>query len=599
MIKTVWYNKHMQVAQNTNEKNDTGQLKPPKKVRSELFVYKVVLGIEMVAMVGLLIANLVVGFYKPNGGAGGAGLPNNTSSNAGFCKHRTKEELLTFVEEVSKEEAIEIAKKLNGKDSCIPEGLVPESLKLRSDEYAYELLYSYDDVSEVPAIAADSVMGLDTRSPDSFKIDEATDKYAIVSVDLSKTTDEKTSGSSSSNSHYRGISYNREYLDYHEVVEGNLHTSELVVKDRTEDFAKLVLGVNLISDIMNSHSLFDYYFEDKGDSYVMTGVHFGVGVDMTEAENISAYSIPYAVNIFEKRMVLDKATGEMAWEKHESAFGGESKVFNLRSIPLTDEDVLQITAAINNLGDEEVNELREQNRDEDELTGAEMLERRVTAICGKDYTTVYKSSDNTGIFKCNNYTKAIYSITNPERTEKDYKHTALATYLGTDDDEVANKYFGDKLYVYQDYRNTSIRNQLILLVEGSSEEAVVEQNLDAIYSYIKELNEKYKADINIKVFYTDSLNQTSDLKDYIVLSAAAGFYDGWLPHGNGFGNYYYASDKKTPALVELTENPNLYSNQTRDAIKFHRHIEAEINNGREITKEALRQLLRDSFEAGL
>ena len=70
------------------------------------------------------------------------GFLNNSSSNAGFCKHGTKEELLAFVEGVSKEEAIEIVKKLNGKDSCIPEGLVPESLKLRSDEYAYKLLYS-------------------------------------------------------------------------------------------------------------------------------------------------------------------------------------------------------------------------------------------------------------------------------------------------------------------------------------------------------------------------------------------------------------------------------------------------------------------------
>lgn len=590
----------MQVIQNTNEKNNIEQLKPPKKIRSELFIFKVVFGIETVVMVGLLIANFVVGFYKLNGGVrGDSEISNNPSSSVGLCKHKMKEELLAFVEGVSKEEAIEIVKKLNGKDSCIPEGLVPESLKLRSDEYAYEILYSYDDVSEVPAIAADSVMGLDTRSPDSFKIDEATEKYAVVSVDLSKANGEETTGLFSSNSHYRGISYNREYLDYHEVVEGNSHSSELIVKNMTEDFAKLVLGVDLVSDIWNSHSLFDYYFEDKGDSYVMTGVYFGVGVDLAGAESISAYNIPYAINIYEKKRVLDKATGEVTWEKYDSEFGGESRMFDLKSIPLTDEDLLQISAAIYDLDDEEVNELREQNRDEDELTDAEMLERRVTAICGKDYATVYKSSDNTGIFKCNDYTKGIYSITNPERTGEEYKRTALATYLGTDDDEIANKYFDDKLYIYQDYENASIRNQLILLVEGSSEEMIIEQNLDAIYNYIKELNSKYKAEIRIVVFYTDSLNQIKDLKDYIVLSAAAGFHDGWLPHGNGFGNYYYASDKETPALVELAGNPNLYSNQTRNAIKFHRHIEAEVDNGREITKEALRQLLYDSFKTEL
>ena len=47
-------------------------------------------------------------------------------------------------------------------------------------------------------------------------------------------------------------------------------------------------------------------------------------------------------------------------------------MFNLKSIPLTDEDLLQISEAIYDLDDEEVDELREQNRDEGELTDAEM-----------------------------------------------------------------------------------------------------------------------------------------------------------------------------------------------------------------------------------
>ena len=61
----------MQVIQNVNEKNDIEQPNPLKKIRSELFVYRVVFGIEMVVIVGLLIANLVVGLYKSNSGAGG------------------------------------------------------------------------------------------------------------------------------------------------------------------------------------------------------------------------------------------------------------------------------------------------------------------------------------------------------------------------------------------------------------------------------------------------------------------------------------------------------------------------------------------------
>lgn len=100
------------------------------------------------------------------------------------------------------------------------------------------------------------------------------------------------------------------------------------------------------------------------------------------------------------------------------------------------------------------------------------------------------------------------------------------------------------------------------------------------------------------VFYTEDLGQTNDLKDYIIIPGVVGLYS-WLPHGNGFGKYIYQEEKEVPSLVILSENPDLYSSQTRDAIKFHRHIQAEIKNGRDITKESLRQLLYNSFENGL
>jgi hypothetical protein len=265
---------------------------------------------------------------------------------------------------------------------------------------------------------------------------------------------------------------------------------------------------------------------------------------------------------------------------------------------LSNDELLEIQAAIYGLNDDEVAKLKTQYRDEDEMTNAEMLEARASAICGEDYSTIFKATDDSGIFKCNNYTKAIYSISNPDRTEKNYKNIAFATFLGTDDDEIANEFFDNKLYIYQDYRYSGIPDQLILLFESSSEESLIVDNLDTIYNYVKKINEEYATDLILYIFYTEDLSQTNDLKDYVIISGVVGAYS-WLPNGNGFGNYYYQEEKEITALKKLGENPDLYSSQTRDAIKFHRHIRAEINNGKDITKESLKQLLYDSFENGL
>ena len=210
--------------------------------------------------------------------------------------------------------------------------------------------------------------------------------------------------------------------------------------------------------------------------------------------------------------------------------------------------------------------------------------------------TIFKGSDNDGVFRCNDYTKAIYSISNPDKSDEAYKRLANATYFGTDDDETVNQFFKDKLYIYQEYRHTDIPQQLVLLLESPSEEALVENNLDAIYNYLKKVNAERNIDIIITVFYTEDLSKTHELKDYVMIAGAAGYYT-WLPNGNGFGSYIYDEEEKT-SLDKMGENPDLYSSQTRNAIKFRRHIQAEIKNGKQITKDALKKQLQSSFVEG-
>lgn len=577
-----------------NEKQS--ELSQSSQDAQDLRPYKTILFIEIALIIILVITNIAVKvFYSA---------PNNPAqiSDTSTCRHRTKEEILSLLENLTKDEAIDIIRSMYGESKCTIEGLLPEKLELKSNEYAQKILYSYDDVAEVPSIAQDSVMGLgdsfaNKKPTDDFLIDETTDYYTIVSIDNSKVSCGELNEYKSTISCYRGISFNRKYLDYYEKVEGYSHSDEMIFNDLSADFVELALKIIMAINMWDGNSLYEYYFEDSGDSFAITGIFFGVGLDMSNLEGATAFNVPYAINVYEKKLTLDKNTGRVAWEKYDSDYGGKTSSNALKSFSLSDDDLIEIQAIIYGLSDDEVAELKAEYRDEDEMTDAERLEARVSAICGDDYLTVFKASDNSGIFKCNNYTKAIYSISNPDRTEKDYKTTAFATFLGTDDDEVVDDYFSNKLYIYQDYRHSEIPDQLILLLESPSEEALIEDNIDAVYNYIKEINVDYATDLVLSIFYTEDLSQTNDLKDYIIISGAVGFYS-WLPNGNGFGRYYY-QEEEMPALNELGENPNLYSSQTRNAIKFHRHIRAEINNGRDITKESLRQLLYNSFESGL
>lgn len=555
-----------------------------------LHVYKIILCVEFFLILALATAIVVVKISHPT--------PNNAPQalDISACKHRTKEEIINLLEGITKDEAISIIKSMNSETKCIPEGLVPDKLKLQSNEFAQKILYSYDDVAEVPSIAQKSVMGsngfsIDRKSIDDFLIDETTEYYTIISLDGSKSSCEK-------NSCYRGISFNRKYLNHHEVIEGVSHYDEMVFNDLTPEFVELALKIIIATDIWNGNSLYDYYFEDNGDNYTLTGIYFGVGVDMNNLEGVSAYNIPYAINIYEKKLNLNKNTKKVSWEKYNSDYSEESSSNIIKSFSLSNDDIIGVQAAIYGLNDDEVAELKAQYRDEDELTDAERLEARVVAICGNDYSTIFSSSDNEGIFKCNDYSKAVYSISNPDKTEQNYKNIAHATFLGTDDDEIVNEFFNNNLYIYQSYRHSEIPDRLFLLLESPSEGALIENNIDAIYDYVKKINEDYITDLILYIFYTDNLSQTDALKDYIVISAVDGLYL-WLPNGNGFGSYYYQEEEEVTSLNKMAQNPDLYSSQTRDAIKFHRHIRAEITNGRDITKESLRQLLYNSFENGL
>jgi ABC-type methionine transport system permease subunit len=108
---------------------------------------------------------------------------------------------------------------------------------------------------------------------------------------------------------------------------------EMIFNNLSMDFVELALKIIMGTDIWNSGSLYDYYFEDHGNSFTLTGIYFGVGIDMNNLEGASASSIPYAINIYEKKLSLNKSTKKAAWEKHTSRYSDEASLNILKSSP--------------------------------------------------------------------------------------------------------------------------------------------------------------------------------------------------------------------------------------------------------------------------
>lgn len=339
----------MQNNSSSNKEKQTELPRPSQKIQN-LHGYKIVLIIEIFLMAVLIIANIAVMFLytKPNNST-----PNNSTSNdpvqtsdTSTCKHRTKEELLDLTANVTKDEAIDVLKSLYGESKCTFERFLPEKLKRKPDESTPRIIYSYDDAAEVPNIAQDSVVGLKTNSADDFLIDETTEYYTIVSVDESKVSCGKSDDPILSTRCYRGISFDKKYLNYYKEAEG---PEEKIFNDLSPDFVELALKVLIATDIWSNGSLYDYYFENNDDSFTLTGIYFGVGLDMDKLEGGAYYDLLYAINIYEKKLNLDKNTRKVNWEKYDSRYYGESFSKTLRSLSLSNSDIAKIQAIINDL----------------------------------------------------------------------------------------------------------------------------------------------------------------------------------------------------------------------------------------------------------
>ena len=513
--------------------------------------------------------------------------------------------------DITKEEAVTALTLMLKTTDYAPDGFLPSDLRLTGNQNDRYLLYSYDKPADIEQIAAESIMrtGLftidETSGQDSFSINSDSNYYATVVNDACKEYC------------YLGISFDKQFLDhYNDVIkEENYTSSNDIIKfnNTSLDFAKIALPIVISTDSMSfAHDIYDYAFDETSTEISLHTYHIGMGMDMDnlnsfynadddDADAIKYFEyfgtryVPMAINCYEMILILDKTTGEIRWQYYDD----DTRMDIIKSFPLTAGEVIELYSGISGVDYDSLTP-QENVKPEGDIS-SEKLSKLVYAVCDGEYSIIYQSISNTGIFQCENPDsiayKEIYSVTDPQDGTGNYD-SGEATFLGTNDDALANQYFSDYPYLVANHQNADIPQRINLLVDASSEDDLLERIAEPLYNYSKALNEEYDHSVLINVFYTDNINDVNSIKDYILISAATGYYS-WLPHGNGLGSYAFWEEDSSPELHEIGGNPDLYSSQTLDAIKFHRHIDATIDDVRSLTLDDFRESLANSFKDGV
>ena len=229
-----------------------------------------------------------------------------------------------------------------------------------------------------------------------------------------------------------------------------------------------------------------------------------------------------------------------------------------------------------------------------EPTETSLLDSLTRALCNGNYSALYQPDDESGIFQCEN--QAIYSVSSANSSSYGQYTRGFASYAGTTRDTLVDKYFPDTLYIYRNYEDSSTSIDLILLVAANSEQAVANQVAKPAYSFLTEYRQTHtKGSLRLFVFYNEALDTVKSARDYVILSGVAGIY-GSLPGGPVKNDKYSFSSDNAAAISKIGADPSLYSSQTRDAIKNHRHIIMVVYDHQPLVDyDSFRTLLVNSF----
>lgn len=312
----------------------------PNKKRYVVFG---ILAVLVLLVVIVLVAVLCLGRNDDNN-ADVAVIDDNSVSSESVVKD---------FENLTKAEAMAYLQNNQNADGKLPKDYVGKEITdaviLNGNTYVsdLELVYSYDTMDELWQIVEEEYGGFggaDDVKEDDYEVKEY-DYYAIVTPKRAKGATSCEHGFS--NDCDSLLSFKRSYMNY---------LNEETTEDGDEDFRSFreVAYLNtrnpeIANYLMRVYTFFDnvgvsgghgniygYDFEDRDDEFVLTVYYLGVGLNLEMISNgaedgeISDY---YAINLFSRKYVADKTSGEISIVQN-----GDNSIESVKSFPLTKDE---------------------------------------------------------------------------------------------------------------------------------------------------------------------------------------------------------------------------------------------------------------------
>ena len=217
------------------------------------------------------------------------------------------------------------------------------------------------------------------------------------------------------------------------------------------------------------------------------------------------------------------------------------------------------------------------------------LDKMVTTICNGSYDKVYTYEDfkDQGIYQCKDNSNVYYV-----RDLKEYRIGEIYE-LGNTKEEIVEKMFPNSIYFYKESKVTSMPNELRIALEANSEEDLINKYSEKLYGFIKNLNIDYKEDIQLIIFFNDSLSGVNSTYDKLFLMK--GLKNQQSVMATQTGEYIFNDGDPYILLSTIFIDKNSYPAKIYNSIKKNRNINIKITDGKTITYDDFVERLRNSF----
>lgn len=226
------------------------------------------------------------------------------------------------------------------------------------------------------------------------------------------------------------------------------------------------------------------------------------------------------------------------------------------------------------------------------------LDDKVTNICDGPYDVVHKDVNfkKQGIYQCRN-NQYVYYVNDSQEYCNDYKCGGLYeigyTYYKDVDD-----FFPNSIYLYRKTGVVEKPSELKIAFVANSEEELINNYSEKLYQFVKKINSNNKNDIQLTVYFNNSLDGIKTAYDKLFLMVDYNTYNVTQPYGMSMirGDYRFLFDDPYDLISNIFNDKKNYPENARNALKNNRHINLTIDDGMDITFEEFVERVKSSFE---